>query len=145
MRIHLSLRVTPAMETNKKSEPRKITLEQQEEMINYLSIYPKGKISITAAINNDESYSFAQQIESVFLKAGYTSIGIDSISYKGIPKGVGLIIHSKKTAPFFTSIVQKAFNLIGIEALAEEDSTIKPNELEISVYYKPQMSKNNNF
>ena len=60
------------VELKKKAEPRKLSIEQKEKIISRLNSFPeRQKIYIFASILDTESLSYAEDIEDVFLTAGF--------------------------------------------------------------------------
>ncbi|HLG31399.1 MAG TPA: hypothetical protein VI362_00025 [Ignavibacteriaceae bacterium] len=61
--------------TKKIFEPRGLTIKEQDEMIKYLSLYPKGEITFQSMFNDVETYNFAKLLSDIFTKAGYKVLG----------------------------------------------------------------------
>lgn len=126
---------TPPVEEPK---PQLITFEDsaEQKFIQFLSNKPKGDFTIKCISGDDGSFRYAKEIEKLLIAAGYKSNGIAQTVFRTPPKGVSIIVKGINSAPPYAGAIQKAFELIGIDAPAEVNAYYPENTLTIVVGQK---------
>ncbi len=126
---------TPPVEEPK---PQLITFEDsaEQKFIQFLSNKPKGDFTIKCISGDDGSFRYAKEIEKLLIAAGYKSNGIAQTVFRTPPRGVSIIVKGINSAPPYAGAIQKAFELIGIDAPAEVNAYYPENTLTIVVGQK---------
>lgn len=128
-------------------EPKKITPKEEEptptvvtfensaeqKFIQFLANKPKGDFTIKCISGDDGSFRYAKDIEKLLVAAGYKSNGIAQTVFRTPPKGVSIIVKGINSAPPYAGAIQKAFELIGIDAPAEVNAYYPENTLTLVV------------
>jgi hypothetical protein len=123
-----------------KMQPRIITNEQRKLFIESLQGAPRGIVLVYADSSvGGEAKNYAEMIRRIIRQAGFVGDGADrdmvELTYGSnlITPGVKIQIQSSTNAPRFTGSIQRAFEKIGIEAIAEFDGTLPENQVVIVV------------
>lgn len=131
---------TKVVQKEKEEEPKPqvITFENsaEQKFIQFLSNKPKGDFTIKCISGDEGSFRYAKDIEKLLIAAGYKSNGIAQTVFRTPPKGVSIIVKGINSAPPYAGAVQKAFELIGIDAPAEVNAYYPENTLTIVVGQK---------
>lgn len=120
------------------TQPTVVTFENsaEQKFIQFLSNKPKGDFTIKCISGDDGSFRYAKDIEKLLIAAGYKSNGIAQTVFRTPPKGVSIIVKGINSAPPYAGAIQKAFELIGIDAPAEVNAYYPENTLTIVVGQK---------
>ncbi|MCX8104846.1 MAG: hypothetical protein N3D80_03105 [Ignavibacterium album] len=119
-------------------KPQVITFENsaEQKFIQFLSNKPKGDFTIKCISGDEGSFRYAKEIEKLLIAAGYKSNGIAQTVFRTPPKGVSIIVKGINSAPPYAGAIQKAFELIGIDAPAEVNAYYPENTLTLVVGQK---------
>ncbi len=125
-------------EEEPKTQPQVVTFENsaEQKFIQFLSNKPKGDFTIKCISGDEGSFRYAKDIEKLLIAAGYKSNGIAQTVFRTPPKGVSIIVKGINSAPPYAGAIQKAFELIGIDAPAEVNAYYPENTLTIVVGQK---------
>ena len=121
--------------TNNKFKPRILTNEQKGKFVDFIS-KSKGKVVITSVLGDAEAVSFSKVIEGLIVKAGWEIEKTQLAQFNKNPKGVFIGVHSEETAPKYASLLQAAFNSIGIDVTAEINKKLSKHQLELVIASK---------
>lgn len=119
-------------------KPQVIIFENsaEQKFIQFLSNKPKGDFTIKCISGDEGSFKYAKEIEKLLIAAGYKSNGIAQTVFRTPPRGVSIIVKGINSAPPYAGAIQKAFELIGIDAPAEVNAYYPENTLTIVVGQK---------
>lgn len=101
-----------ADELEKAAAPRKIPEDKKAIIINELKKYQGSKIYIASASPDNEAMLFAQQIQELFINAGW-SVSIGSITTFTPVNGISVITHDNPQ-PKYQAIVPAVFQYLNI-------------------------------
>ncbi len=93
--------------------------EQQKLLIQILENGPKGHIDIFSVIGENSSHMLAEVLEKLLGNDGWTTNGVVATTYPTIPEGIILAVHSKETAPSYSSFLQRSLTTIGLSVSAK--------------------------
>jgi hypothetical protein len=98
-----------------KSQPRSISATQRERLVDGLKTCSAKVVLLTAPLGDPEAIAFAQNLEAVFVAAGWKSDGVSQAVFPGVPTGLIVRVPSKDHIHPCAAQVQYAFASIGIE------------------------------
>jgi hypothetical protein len=122
------------------TKPRRLTSEQRESLTDALANFTeKPKIFICAGILDSESVTFGEDIESVFISAGFEVYfpkkpQADASLTVG-PPGLHLVVKDTAIANPFAAKLQRSFMAAGVEipGIHSGDATFPDDRIEIAV------------
>lgn len=109
---------------------------KEQQFIGFLQNKPKGDFTIKSISGDESSFKYAKEIEKLLIAAGYKSNGIAQTVFRTPPRGVSIIVKGINSAPPYAGAIQKAFEMISIDAPAEVNSYYPENTLTIVVGQK---------
>lgn len=126
------------LELQERLQPRFLTAKQELQIIKELKSSPiKGtEIQIFCLVGDGEGFAFAQQIDGVLKKAGWTTKGVIPGPH-GNAKGVFIAVQTTSTAPEYRVVLQRAFESIGIKVNTIEERWQHSGSLTIIIGRKP--------
>jgi hypothetical protein len=137
---------TKVSELEAKAQWRTITAKQEDDFIEALTKSPKGKVIICFVINDQESFSLAQQIRDL-LKISEFEVLDNLISFvpikydkEGLSAGVEIGVKSTDNIPPCAIFLQRAFERIGIKAPIAYTPAKSDFDVCITVFSKSQNS-----
>jgi hypothetical protein len=96
-----------------------------------------AEVSVTAVMGDGEALALAEQIESAFKSAGWTTHGVSVAVLGGDAQGLAIRVPAKDHAPRCAPQVQQAFRDIGFEALGVVVPGASEAVLDVLVARKP--------
>ena len=89
-------------------------------------------------MSDPEGQTFAAQIDDILKAAGWSTTGVSQGAFAPHnPMGIFIIVHNAKTAPPYAAFLQRAFDLVGVPLLGEENTQIPEGKVQIIVGNKP--------
>ena len=115
------------------NEPDGLSQSQREQLIDLLDPGPKGNVDIFCVMGNDDSSIKAKHLEEILTADGWKTGGVTESVFSNPPKGLVLAVHSKETAPSYSSFLQRVFSTIGLSVSAIIDEKYREWSLTIIV------------
>jgi hypothetical protein len=134
------------LEVQEKIKPRRITPEQRDQLVMFLSQPPRGKVDIMCVLGDGEGLAFAEEVGQV-LKASGWEIGSGGVSQGAFapsnPVGFGVLVHSSQSPPPRAISLIHAFRSVGLPLGGSEKKELDADAVQIIVGNKPQAHANN--
>ncbi len=119
-------------------QARKLTKEQKVAFVDYLRNNPKGDIIIEVKGPDKEPNDFANELEELLKQSGWNIRGhMTSLVGNYDAKGMGLLVHSKESAPRYINSLYRAFKRIGMDIQAEVADSRPEGSLTLAIGYVP--------
>ena len=119
-------------------KPRQFSIEQREQLLHKLKESPKGDLIIYSVLGDAESTRYASEFKNIFENSGWGVKGVNLSVYKEIPEGLMFVIHSKESAPSYTSFLWRTLKNVGIKIPAVINNSYPEGTLTLIVGIKPQ-------
>jgi hypothetical protein len=123
--------------------PRKITAEQKSAFIKALNGIKRGPVLVKTNELDNEAQNYMSDIRSLLDDAGYPGDAVTEMGSRIISDhSVSFILKNAKNAPEYVGSLQRAFERIGIDALAiiplERVDWLKDGDTIVFINKKPE-------
>ena len=120
-----------------KLRPRTIAVEVERGLISKLSQLPKQQVLIQSCISDEEPTHFAEKLQNVFLKSGFTNVGLAGLMGSVSTDGVSVASPGAMATPLGGAVGTILFSA-GIEGQFVRDTNSHEDCITIYVGQKPQ-------
>lgn len=125
-------------QVKERMRPRTLTSTQRVHLLEALaefsdSLLPNAGLSMQVAIGDAEARTYANQIRSVLLNAGWKVIGMENATAPVVPQGVMIFVEKGSTAPPYAGALQKAFGSVGVEVKGVEIPSYNKDQVTLFV------------
>ncbi len=133
-------------EAPQQSGPRRLSMEQQQRLVNILSAFKGQKVTTTSVIGDEEGDAFARDFQTVFAAAGWDHGTHDKVDHRYItPTPVGVMVamnEGEANAGRFMPAIEALIGTLqqaGIMSRNEllVNSEVPVGEINLIVGYKP--------
>jgi hypothetical protein len=115
-----------------------LTPEQEQQLVAALAPFAGSIVTIVVIVGDPNAYTFAQQINPVFDRAGFAPRGLDTeMVFGGATLGMYLAIHSLDTQPPYTGVLFNMLHSFGLLDHATINQGLAPGALELGIGNKP--------
>ena len=121
--------------------PRQLTEDQRAQLVRTLGAGPHVPLAVMAPARDDESHTFAKELDALFHAAGWATQGVrvSQQAMRGIPPGLLFMYNSGDAATFAQAVrLQDVLNAVGIAAQSRPEKEIPQGLLTLVVGPKPQ-------
>jgi hypothetical protein len=126
------------LQLQRRIEPRRISAEQRQRLIEILKTGPKGKVNIACVLGDGEGTTFANDVDEVLKASGWEPGGVNQALYGGgNPTGFGIMVRNAQTVPPYALHLQQAFFSIGIPMGGVENPKLEEGTVQILIGNKP--------
>lgn len=122
---------------------RVLTEEQSNTLISALAPFAGSPITVASVVSDLEARMFAEQLASVFLKAGLSCGALQIVAVVAKPHSLVLQVRSKDDAPSYAVPLQRALERMALEAGGEISEAVPAGGLRLIVGPKPVSSPSN--
>jgi outer membrane protein OmpA-like peptidoglycan-associated protein len=106
-----------AHEMRRQQSPRKLNGDQREQLLHMLRDDPKVAMTVVSASGDGESYTFAEELDTLFNIAGWPTRGVSQQTVAGIPPGLTFVTRSGDGPMYARAIrLQDTLHAMGIAA-----------------------------
>ena len=104
-------------EVRQRQEARKLTEGQREQLFRMLRQGPKVPLAVIAIWGDNESYTFAEELDALFDVAGWPTRGVSQQTVSDVPPGLTFMTNSGDGAVFARAAgIQDTLHAMGIAA-----------------------------
>jgi hypothetical protein len=132
------LSVEMPAETPQRREPRRLTEDQRERLLQTLREEPKIPLAVISIAGDNESHAFAQKLDMLFDIAGWPTRGVSQQSVSGVPPGLTLVTKSGDVPVYARAArLQDTLHAMGIAAQSSALESMPHGLLMLVVGPKP--------
>lgn len=125
------------LELQERLKGRHLAPWQRKTLTDFLKLGPPGKIVIAFIAVSDEARAFAEEIQDVLLKSGWTVTEFSPEINIGVPQsGLTLQVH-KSEAPLWGELLQQGLKAIGFPAPAMIGTNVPEDRVRLFIGAKP--------
>jgi hypothetical protein len=126
-------------ETRQRQQPRKLTEDQQEQLLRTLREAPKAPLAVVSIFGDNESYAFAKQLDLLFNIARWPTQGVSQQTVSDAPPGLTFLTKSGDGAALAQAVrLQDTLHAMGIAAQSHAHESMSQGLLTLVVGPQPR-------
>jgi hypothetical protein len=128
-----------AAETRQRLQPRRLTEDQRERLLQTLREAPKVPVVVVSIFGDNESYAFAKQVDLLLNIAGWPTRGVSQQSMSDASPGLTFLVKSGDGAALAQAVrLQDTLHAMGITAQSHAHESMSQGLLTLVVGPQPR-------
>ena len=127
------------LELQQRIKPRHLSAEQESRLTEALKAAPiRGLVEIMCILGDGEGKALSVQLDGILKVAGWETTGVSQgIFSPANPVGMGIVVHSRTSAPPYAAALQHAFVVAGMPIAGAEEDKLPEGKVRLTIGIKP--------